>query len=96
MKHGSDVKSILQRHLPELKKRYPIEWMTLFGSYARGEETADSDVDLLVDFNGPIGIEFVDLTDEIEKILNVKVDLVSKGGLKPRHWEYLKPRLTYV
>ena len=82
--------------MPELQKRYPIAWMAIFGSYARSEQTSGSDIDILVDFNKPIGIEFIDLADELEKILNTKVDLVSKGGLKSRHWEYLKHRLTYV
>ncbi len=96
MSSRETIQATLRKHLPDLKQRYPIAWLALFGSYTRGEQTAKSDIDILVDFNGPVGIEFVELADELEKILHSKVDLVSKGGLKPRHWDYLKERLAYV
>ncbi len=50
----------------------------------------------MVDFNGPIGIEFIDLSDELEVILGKKVDLVTKGGIQAHYWEYLKDKFIYV
>jgi len=82
--------------LPKLKTRYPIEELALFGSQLRSDAQINSDVDLLISFNGPIGIEFIDLADELEKALNKKVDLITKESLKPRQWEYLKNKLMYV
>jgi predicted nucleotidyltransferase len=91
-----NIKDTLRQNLTDLRRRYPIASLAIFGSYARGDETPESDVDILVEFNGDIAWEFFDLEDELKNILQKKVDLVSKGGLKPRHWDYLKSRLQYV
>jgi predicted nucleotidyltransferase len=93
---SSDIYIKLKALLPELKTRYPIAELALFGSQTRDDAEADSDVDLLVSFNGPIGIEFVDLADELEHALEKNVDLITKEGLKTRQWEYLKNRLLYL
>lgn len=82
--------------LPKLKTRYPIDRMAIFGSQARGDMGDDSDVDILVSFNGPIGIEFIDLADELETSLGKKVDLITIEALKPRQIEYLKNQIIYV
>ncbi|MBK6482372.1 MAG: nucleotidyltransferase family protein [Chitinophagaceae bacterium] len=91
------TKKILAAHIDSLKQKYPIAQLALFGSITRNDfDPEKSDVDILVEFNGDIGIEFIDLADELEEILGRKVDLITKKGLKPRHWEYLKTRLYYV
>lgn len=87
---------ILQENKAELFKKYPIKTMALFGSYSRGEETPESDVDVMVDLSGPIGIKFLDLNYEIEKLLCKKVDLVSKRGIKPGYLAFIEPDLIYV
>jgi uncharacterized protein len=69
--------------LPELRREFPLHGMALFGSTARGEAGAHSDVDILVDVDGSIGLEFVTLADRIEAALGRKVDLVSRRALKP-------------
>ena len=90
------IKEKLQKALPQFKKRFPIERLALFGSYARGDQRADSDIDILVEFNGEIGWEFFDLADEIEKILGSRVQLVSRKGIKPHYWEYIEEDVIYV
>lgn len=66
---------------PILEKN-DVEFAGVFGSYARGEETGDSDVDILVRFKEPKGLfEFVHLKRELSEKLNRKVDLVTEGGL---------------
>lgn len=70
--------------------------MALFGSYARGENSMTSDVDIMVEFKKPIGIKFSDLADELEETLNLKVDLVSKNGIKKKYFDFLKHDLKYV
>ena len=76
--------------------KYPIKSLAIFGSYSRNEHTNLSDVDLLVDFNERIGIRFIDLADELENIIGVKVDLVSKNGVKEKYLNVIKPDLIYV
>ena len=90
------IKKKLKDALPELRKKYPIEKLALFGSYARGDQTNASDIDILVEFNGEIGWEFFDLADEIERILGHRVDLVSRKGIKPHYWEYIQEDVVDV
>ena len=70
--------------------------MAIFGSYSREENTEDSDLDILVEFNDKIGIRFVDLADEIEEIVGLKVDLVSRNGIKDKYFKAIDPDLIYV
>jgi len=75
----------LQKMLPELKKKYPITYIGVFGSYVRGEQNSSSDLDILVEFNGSITLfGYAKLENELSDELGVKVDLVSKTALKPR------------
>ncbi len=90
------IKEKLKKALPELKTKYPIERLALFGSYARGDQREDSDIDILVEFNGEIGWEFFDLANELEKTLGHRVDLVSRMGIKPHYWEYIEEDVLYV
>ena len=80
----------------DLVGKYPIARLSLFGSFAREEQTADSDVDLMVEFNGRMGSKFFDLADELEARLGIKVDLVSSRGLKPGYLQAIKPELIEV
>lgn len=70
--------------------------MALFGSYARGEQNQSSDVDILVEFDGSIGIQFIDLAEEIEKLLGTDVDLVSRYGIKDKYFKSISEDLIYV
>ncbi len=76
--------------------RYPIASLALFGSVARNEQHADSDIDVLVEFNGRIGSEFFVLADELEKQLGSKVDLVSRKGIKAKYFSSIESDLIYV
>ncbi|MFN0035727.1 MAG: nucleotidyltransferase family protein [Saprospiraceae bacterium] len=96
MQSAQEIKTTLQSAKPLLMARYPIESMALFGSYARGEATEQSDVDILVEFNGSIGWQFLTLADELEQMLGLKVDLVSRQGVKPRYFEVIQKDLIYV
>lgn len=70
--------------LPELRQRYPIAYLGVFGSWVRGEQREGSDLDLLVDFDGPIDLfAYARLQEEIGRRLGVPVDLVHRPGLKP-------------
>lgn len=74
MKSLDDIKLILVKSKKSLKSKYKIKSLGIFGSYSRGETKEESDKDILVEFEEPIGLEFIDLADELEQILNHKVD----------------------
>ena len=70
--------------------------MAIFGSYSRMENNDKSDLDIVVEFKDKIGIRFIDLADEIERILGFKVDLVSKKGIKDKYLQAIDSDLIYV
>lgn len=90
------IKSTLLGLKPELSKRYSVSAIGLFGSVVRDDFNANSDIDILVDFDGPIGIGFIALADELEKELNHKVDLVSKAGIKDKYFKEIESEIVYV
>ena len=76
--------AILEAEKPELAKRYGVQSLGVFGSFVRGEEKPDSDLDVLVEFVAPPSLfEYVRLQNEISDLLGVSVDLVMKSALKP-------------
>jgi uncharacterized protein len=84
MKSLEKLKAELEAIKPELKQRYKVETIGIFGSYSRGEQTKKSDLDLLVSFSEPIGIyKFVEVEEFISSKLGVRIDLVQKGALLP-------------
>lgn len=70
--------------------------MGLFGSVVRDDFSLDSDIDIVVDFSQPIGIEFIDLAMELEALLQRKVDLVSRDGIKPKYFIEIQRDIVYV
>lgn len=77
------VLNTLRKHKERILRDYPVKGMVLLGSVARGEQTARSDVDILVDVDPSIGLRFVNLADSLQEMLQCKVDLVSRRGVKP-------------
>ena len=96
MKSLTDIKQILLAHKQRLYEKYNLSFIAVFGSYGRGQQNESSDVDILVDFQKPIGIEFIDLAEELEKLLKLKVDLVSKNGVRPQYYKQIEQDLNYV
>lgn len=85
-----EIRARLGALLPALKARYGVRSLALFGSYARGEQTPESDLDLLVEFDRVPGmLAFVNLQHTLEERLGVPVDLFTRPMLKPR----LAPRI---
>jgi len=79
--------SILKDYKKELKKRYGVKKIGVFGSFVRGEDKKKSDLDILVEFEeeAKIGLlKFVNMENYLSELLGVKVDLVEKSVLKPR------------
>ncbi|MBN1216806.1 MAG: nucleotidyltransferase family protein [Candidatus Lokiarchaeota archaeon] len=90
------IKGILKEHQQELKNNFFVEKIGIFGSYSRNEEDPESDIDILVEFNGPIGWDFIELNDFLEKLLNKKVDLVSINALKPQFKTEILHEVVYI
>lgn len=83
-------------HKARLTEKYGLSTIAVFGSYSRGQQNEKSDIDILVDFYKPVGIEFIDLANELELLLKIKVDLVSKKGVKPQYLSHIEEELSYV
>lgn len=96
MRNLEEIKSKLQNHKEVLFSNYPLKSLAIFGSFSRNDNHQDSDVDLLVDFSEPIGIRFIDLADEIESMLNISVDLVSRNGIKEKYYKAIEDDLIHV
>lgn len=83
----------LQEHQFKMLENYfsnqPVLKAFLFGSQVRNEANEDSDIDILVelDYSKPIGLEFIQMQLDLEKLLNQKIDLVSERALS----KYIKP-----
>jgi predicted nucleotidyltransferase len=78
------IQEILRRHRQDLARDYGIRNIGVFGSCSRGEAGAGSDIDILVDFDRPIGFfRFLELEERLSQLLGAKVDLVSRDALKP-------------
>jgi len=84
LKNAEYFIEILRQHLPELRERYSVSYLGIFGSYVRGEQTKDSDLDVLVQFDNKPGLlKYIELENYLSDLLGVKVDLVIKSALKP-------------
>ena len=78
------AKRILRQHLPEMRERYFVKSLGVFGSYVRGDQKKRSDLDLLVEFEqAPSLFKYVELENHLSELVGIKVDLVMKKTLKP-------------
>jgi predicted nucleotidyltransferase len=96
VKTAQQIQEQLSNLKPTLIKRFSVSSIGLFGSYARNEQNEDSDIDIVVDFSKPVGIEFVDLAEFLEESLKAKVDLVSLNGIKPKYLSVIKSEIVYA
>lgn len=96
MKVLEQIKPIIEELKPELAAKFFVTKIGLFGSVTRDDFTNESDIDIIVSFEKPIGIAFIDLADFLELKLNKKVDLISLKGMKPLFYEAIKNKIIYV
>jgi uncharacterized protein len=83
MKTLDEVITQLRRLQPDLRRRYPIRELGVFGSYVRGQQTEDSDLDVLVDLQDAVGLlELAGLQHDLSEALGLKVDLVMRDAVK--------------
>ncbi len=81
---------------PYLQRKYAVKSLGLFGSFADGTYTDKSDVDVLVEFGKPIGVEFIDLSELLEETFGRSVDVVSRRGVKDKYFKEIEKSIVYV
>ena len=87
----------LNENMPTLREKYKVKTLGIFGSYIRGEQKKISDVDILVEFEKPLGLlEFVGLQLQLSALLGKKVDLVMKTALKPKIGKHILEEVQYI
>lgn len=96
MKTVHEIRKTLAKHKTALKERFNVRRIGIFGSYVRGTETRTSDIDILVDLYEPIGWEFIDLKEFLEKVLGMNVDLVTTKALKPQLRDVILREVVYT
>jgi predicted nucleotidyltransferase len=97
MKTLQEIESILRAEKPILRLRFRVKEIGIFGSFVRGEQKDTSDLDLLIDFEEPIGlIRYVGLQNYLSDRVGERVDLITKSGLKPRIGEHILKEVIYL
>lgn len=96
MEQLAEIKQTLTQLKPELSRRFHVQSLGLFGSVVRDDFSPVSDVDIIVDFDRSVGIEFIDLALYIEQRLQKKVDLVSRKGIKEKYFKAIEQEIVYV
>jgi hypothetical protein len=93
-----DIQVILQEHKNYLVEKFGVIEIAIFGSYARGEQREDSDVDLIVDFKEGYKTfdNYMNLKFYLEELFGKKVDLVIKSAINPRIKPFIMEEAIYV
>lgn len=92
----TDIETKLQQIKPILTDKFHVSRIGYFGSYARGQQTESSDLDLLVEFSQPVGWGFFTLEHFLEQSLGLRVDLVTREALKERIKESILNQVRYI
>ncbi len=80
----NEIKKILDKHRDELRLKYKIKGISIFGSYVRGEQKKKSDIDILAEFEEPVSLlDLVGAELYLSEILKTKVDLIPKEDVRP-------------
>ena len=92
----NEILSKLKELKPELYTNYSVKEIGVFGSFVDNTFTEESDIDILVELEKPIGWKFFSLEIYLEKIFNRKIDLVTKNALKDQIKERILNQIKYV
>ena len=97
MRDVESIKRLLLQNKDELRQKFEVKTIGVFGSYVRGEQKLSSDVDILVEFQEPVGLfEFMKIENYLSDLLGVNVDLVSKKALKPHIGEHIMQEVIMI
>jgi len=94
------IVKLLREKYPYLAAEYGVKRVGIFGSYAKGWPDETSDVDIIVEFEHPIGFRFIELVEYLEHLLDRKVDVLTPAGLRgirvPRIAQAITETIVYV
>jgi predicted nucleotidyltransferase len=93
----TDKEQILERLknlMPQLSAKFGVRNIGLFGSYVHNTANDSSDIDLIIEFDSPPGLEFINLCDFLENVLDKKVDILTPDGLKSIRVESVRKNIT--
>ena len=97
MKTLNEIKQSLSIQKTTLLKKYKVNRLGIFGSYVRGDQQQDSDLDLLIDYEEPPGlVTLIELEYYLSEVIGVKVDLVTTKGIKPQLKDYILKEVVYI
>ncbi|SRR5579885_1454844 len=97
MKTLDEIKNVLKSHKEELREKYKVKEIGIFGSYIRGEQKESSDLDILVEYETVPGLfKFLELEIYLEELLGTKVDLVRKQAIKSRLKDLILKEVVYL
>lgn len=96
MNSKSDILAKLKELKPILYRDYAVKEIGLFGSYATLSNTDESDIDILIELEKPIGWKFFSLEIYLEKVFNKKIDLVTKSALKEQIKDEILKNVNFV
>lgn len=98
MKTFEEIKKNIEMHRKELKSKFKVKEIGIFGSYVRGDQDETSDVDMLVDYSDEhISLfDVLDLKYYLEELLELKVDIVTREALKPAIGKHILNEVVFV
>ena len=97
MKPRKEIERTLRQHLPDLRRRYKVRRIGVFGSVVRGEQHGRSDLDILVEYSEtPSLLAIVALKRHLTELTGEKVDLVPASALKPAYRQTILNEVVYA
>lgn len=97
MKRLEEIKATLASHKKEIKERFKVKDIGIFGSYIRGENEKTSDIDLLVEFEEPVSLlGVVRLENYLSELLGIKVDVIPKSDVRIELKERILKEVVYL
>ncbi len=97
MQSLDEIKHSLTAQKPMLQNKYKINRLGIFGSYVRGEQKSESDLDILIDYEeAPSLFTLIEIENQLSELLGMKVDLVTRKGIKPKLRSYILEEVVYL
>lgn len=97
MKTINEIKALIENNREDLRSQYGVKEIGIFGSFAKGMQNADSDLDILIEFEKPIGfIRFLRLEKMLSELFRIRVELVTQKALKPCIGQRILSEVVYV
>jgi len=97
MQSLDEIKRSLTTQKSMLQNKYNINRLGIFGSYVRGEQKSESDLDILIDYEeAPSLFTLIEIENQLSELLGMKVDLVTRKGIKPQLRSYILEEVVYL